>query len=141
MVVITLINQFLLVDLLAGNIALSLASCGVSLVLYVGVGVLAGLFLAPTRTPGNGAKAGAIAGLISAVISVVLGVVIMAIRSAGGGPPPGITPEQMEMMAEQGMNVGQLVLLSGAFGAVCGAAMGAGAAAGGGALLAAIAPD
>jgi hypothetical protein len=141
MVIITLINQFLLLDLFTGNIALSIASCGVSIVLYAGIGALAGLFLAPTRTPGNGAKAGAIAGLISAVISVALGVVIMAVRSAGGGPPPGITPEQMEMMAEQGMNVGQLVLLSGTVGAVCGAALGAGAAAGGGAILAGVKPD
>ena len=141
MVVITLINQFLLLDFLAGNIVLSLVSCGVSVVLYAGVGVLAGLFLAPTRTPGNGAKAGAIAGLISAVVSVVLGVVIMAIRSASGGPLPGLTPEQMDMLAEQGRNVGQLVLISGTVGAVCGAAIGAGAAAGGGAILAAVKPD
>jgi hypothetical protein len=141
MVIITLINQFLLLEAVAGNIALTLVSCGVSVVLYAGVGVLAGLFLAPTRTPGNGAKAGAIAGLISAVISVVLGVAIMAIRTAGGGPIPGITPEQMEMLAEQGRDVGQLVILSGAAGAVCGAAIGAGAAAGGGAILAGIKPD
>jgi hypothetical protein len=141
MVLITLINQFLLLDLLAGNIALTLVSCGVSVVLYAAIGALAGLFLSPTRTPGDGAKAGAIAGLISAVISVALGVGIMAIRSAGGGPPPGITPEQMEMLAEQGTNVGQLVLLSGTVGAVCGAAIGAGAAAGGGAILAAVKPD
>lgn len=141
MVVITLINQFLLLNLFAGNIVLSLVSCGISLVLYAGIGALAGLFLAPTRTPGNGAKAGAIAGLISAVVSVALGVVIMAVRSAGGGPLPGVTPEQMEMLVEQGMNVGLLVLLSGTVGAVCGAAMGAGAAAGGGAILAAVKPD
>jgi hypothetical protein len=141
MVVITLINQFLLLDLFAGNMVLSLVSCGVSVVLYAGVGALAAFFLPPTRTPGNGAKAGAIAGLISAVISVALGVAILAIRTAGGGPIPGMSPEQMEMMAEQGMNVGLLVLLSGSLGAVCGAAMGAGAAAGGGAILAAVAPD
>lgn len=141
MVVITLINQFLLLSQFAGNIVLSLLSCGVSVVLYACIGVLAGLFLTPTRTPGNGAKAGAIAGLISAVVSVALGVVILALRSAGGGPLPGVTPEQMEMLTEQGMNVGLLVLLSGTVGAVCGAAMGAGAAAGGGAILAAVKPD
>jgi hypothetical protein len=141
MVVITLINQFVLLNVFAGNTILSLVSCGVSVVLYAGIGVLAGFFLAPTRTPGNGAKAGAIAGLISAVVSVVLGIAIMAVRSAGGGPLPGLTPEQMEMMAEQGINAGRLVLLSGGVGAVCGAAMGAGAAAGGGAILAAIKPD
>jgi hypothetical protein len=141
MVVITLINQFVLLNVFAGNTVLSLVSCGVSVVLYAGIGVLAGFFLAPTRTPGNGAKAGAIAGLISAVVSVVLGIAIMAVRAAGGGPLPGLTPEQMEMMSEQGINAGRLVLLSGGVGAVCGAAMGAGAAAGGGAILAAIKPD
>jgi hypothetical protein len=141
MVVVTLINQFLLLEWITGNIALTFASCGVSLAFYAGAGVLAGLFLAPPRAPGNGAKAGAIAGLISAIISVVLGVAIMAIRSASGAPIPGTTPEQMEMMAEQGINAGQLVLLSGAVGAVCGAALGAGAAAGGGAIIAAIKPD
>ena len=36
-----LINQFLLLELVAGNIALSLVSCGVSVVLYAGIGVLA----------------------------------------------------------------------------------------------------
>ena len=141
MVAITLINQFVLSSIFAGNMALSLASCGFSVVLYAGIGVLAGLFLEPTRTPGNGAKAGALAGLISAVVSVGLGIAIMAIRMAGGGDIPGVTPEQMDMMAEQGINVGLIVLLSGTFGAVCGAAMGAGAAAAGGAVLAAAKPD
>ena len=141
MVAITLINQFVLLSLITGNMALSLASCGISVVLYAGIGVLAGLFLAPTRTPGNGAKAGALAGLISAVVSVALGFAIMAIRMAGGGDIPGVTPEQMEMMAEQGINAGLIFLLSGTFGAVCGAAIGAGAAAAGGAVLAAVKPD
>jgi hypothetical protein len=141
MVAITLINQFVLLDVFTGNTALSLASCGVSIVLYAGIGVLAGLFLTPTRTPGNGAKAGALAGLISAVISVGLGIAIMAIRMAGGGDIPGVSPEQMEMMAEQGINAGLIFLLSGTFGAVCGAVMGAGAAAAGGAVLAAVKPD
>ena len=141
LVAVTLLNQFLLIDAMAGNMVLSLASCGISLVLYVGIGALAGRFLAPTRTPGNGAKAGAIAGLISAVISVALGVVLMALRVSSGNPLPGITEEQMEMLAEQGMNMGQLMLLSSTVGAVCGAAMGAGAAAAGGAVLAAIDPD
>ena len=141
MVLISLINQLLLAELFAARPALSFASCGVSVVLYVGVGVLAGIFLSPPRTAGDGAKAGLIAGLISAVISVGLGVVIMVIRTRSGAPLPGVTPEQLQMMEEQGMNLGRLTLLSGTIGAVCGAGIGAGAAAGGGALLAAIKPD
>mgnify|MGYP003702631097 CR=1 FL=1 len=88
-----------------------------------------------------GAKAGALAGLISAVISVGLGIAILVIRMAGGGDIPGLSPEQMEMMAEQGINAGLIFLISGTFGAVCGAAIGAGAAAAGGAVLAAVKPD
>ena len=70
MVIVSLVNQLLLADVFAGQHLLSFASCGVSIVLYLGIGVLAGLFLAPPRTAGDGAKAGALAGLIAAVVSV-----------------------------------------------------------------------
>jgi len=50
-------------------------SAGVSLLMYAGIGVLAGFFLAPPRTPGKGAGAGAIAGLVSGVIAGVVGIV------------------------------------------------------------------
>ena len=141
MVAISLINQLLLAELYAKQPVLSFASCGVSLVLYVGIGVLAGLFLPAPRTDGNGAKAGLIAGGISAFISVLLGVVILLIRTNSGAPLPGVTPEQLEMIEEQGINLGLITLISGSVGAICGAGLGAGAAAGGGALLAAIKPD
>jgi len=141
MVVISLINQLLLAELFAAQPLLSIGSCGLSVVLYVGIGMLAGIFLAPPRTAGNGAKAGLIAGLISAVVSVGLGVLIMVIRTNSGAPLPGVTPEQLQMLEEQGMNLGLITLISGTVGAVCGAGLGAGAAAGGGALLAAIKPD
>jgi hypothetical protein len=141
MVVISLINQLLLAELFAAQPMLSLASCGVSVVLYVGIGVLAAFFLPAPRSAGDGAKAGLIAGLISAVVSVLLGVVILVIRTRSGAPLPGVTPEQLEMMEQQGMNLGLITLISGSVGAVCGAGLGAGAAAAGGALLAAIKPD
>jgi len=141
MVVISLINQLLLVEIYAKQPILSFASCGVSVVLYVGIGVLAGLFLPAPRKAGDGAKAGLIAGLISAVVSVLLGVLIMFIRTQSGAPLPGVTPEQLEMIEESGINMGLITLISGSVGAICGAGIGAGAAAGGGALLAAIKPD
>jgi hypothetical protein len=141
MVIVSLVNQFLLAELFAALPLLSLGSCGVSVVLYVCIGVLAGVFLSPPRTAGNGAKAGLIAGLISAVVSVGLGVLIMVIRTNSGAPLPGVTPEQLEMMEQQGMNLGLITLISGTVGAVCGAGLGAGAAAAGGALWAAIKPD
>jgi hypothetical protein len=69
-------------------------SSGVSLLMYAGIGVLAGFFLALPRTPGKGAGAGAIAGLISGVIAGVVGVVILNIQIASGGAVPGLSPEQ-----------------------------------------------
>lgn len=141
MVAISLINQLLLAGIYARQPILSFASCGLSIVLYVGVGVLAGLFLSPPRKAGDGAKAGLIAGAISALVSVLLGVLIMVIRTSSGAPLPGVTPEQLEMIEESGINMGLITLISGSVGAVCGAGLGAGAAAGGGALMAAIKPD
>jgi len=141
MAVISLINQLLLAELFAAQPLLAVAGCGVSVVLYVGIGVLAAIFLAPPRTAGNGAKAGLLAGLISAIVSVGLGMLIMVIRTNSGAPLPGVTPEQLQMLEEQGMKLSLITLIAGTVGAVCGASLGAGAAAGGGALLAAIKPD
>ena len=86
MLIISVVNQLLLADVFASQPLLSFASCGVSIVLYLGVGVLAGLFLEPPRTAGDGAKAGAIAGLIAAIVSVTIGVLILAIRTSSGAP-------------------------------------------------------
>jgi hypothetical protein len=141
MVAVSLVNQLLLAEVFAGQPLLSIASCGVSIVLYLGIGVLAGVFLSPPRTAGDGAKAGAIAGLIAAIVSVAIGVVILAIRTSSGAPLPGVTPEQLEMIEESGVNFGLITLISGSVGAVCGAALGAGAAAAGGAVFSALKPD
>jgi hypothetical protein len=141
MLVITFLNQFVVLPMSQGSQVIVFAVCGLNLVIYAGIGVLAGLFLAPPRTAGKGAQAGAIAGLISGVISVVVGIAIMGIRMASGGDIPGVTPEQMQQMAESGMNAGTIMLISGTFGAVCGMSIGAGTAAGGGAVFSALKPD
>ncbi len=98
--------------------------CGVSIMVYVGIGALAGLFLIPPRTPGKGAGAGAIAGLIGSGINGVVSFIIKIIRLSRGLDMAGVNP--------------QVFLL---LGIVCGLAVGAGAAAVGGAILAAIKPD
>ena len=64
MLMTTLINQFLPIS---GGLVYAI--CGVNMLIYAGIGVLAGFFLASPRTPGKGAGAGAIAGLISGGIS------------------------------------------------------------------------
>jgi len=132
LLVITAINNLLPIS---GNLVYVM--CGISMLIYAGIGVLAGLFLAAPRTPGKGAGAGAIAGLVSGVINGVIGFVIISIRLAQGLGYPGLDPQQMQQMNEMGMNL-QLLAIPGA---VCGAAIGAGMAAIGGAIFAAVKAD
>ena len=123
---------------------LTWVSMGVSLLLYAGIGVLAGLFLVPRRTPGKGAGAGAIAGLISGVVAGVAGLVILYVQMAGGGAIPGLNPEQaqqLEQLAEQGMDAKTVVALSSIPSLICVMGIGTGLAAIGGAILAAVKPD
>jgi hypothetical protein len=118
-------------------------SSGVSLLMYAGIGVLAGFFLALPRTPGKGAGAGAIAGLISGVIAGVVGVVILNIQVASGGAVPGLSPEQMQgiqQLTESGMDPAMFALLT-IPSVVCVMGIGSGLAAIGGAIFAALKPD
>jgi hypothetical protein len=138
MVVWTVIGRFL-----PASGVLMWVSSGVSLLLYAGIGVLAGFFLSPPRKPGKGAGAGALAGLVSGVIAGAVGTVILAVQMAGGGDIPGLNPQQMQQMRqliEGGMDPGTFALLA-LPGVVCVMAIGAGLAAIGGAILAAIRPD
>ena len=111
-------------------------SCGVSSLLYTGIGVLAGFFLAPPRTAGKGAGAGAIAGLISSAVSGVVSYIIIrtlfvrAIRLARGLDYPGLTTEQMQQLAASGMDPKLFAIP----GVICSIAIGAGLAAIGGAI-------
>jgi hypothetical protein len=132
LLVVTVINQFLP---LAGG--LTYVMCGISALIYVGIGVLAGFFLVPPRTAGKGAGAGAIAGLISGAINGVVGFVIISIRLARGLGYPGLDPQQMQQLTEMGMDP-QLFAIPGV---ICGMVIGAGAAAIGGAIFAAVKPD
>ena len=111
--------------------------CGVSALTYVGIGVLAGLFLVPPRTPGKGAGAGAIAGLIGSGINGAIGWGVTAFRLSRGLGMAGVDPQQMQQLLDAGYNP-QMFLLPGV---VCGLFIGAGAAALGGAVLAAVKPD
>jgi len=125
-----LVNHLLLT--IGGNMALSLTICGVTTLLYAGIGALAGFFVAPPRTAGKGAAAGAIAGLIGGAISVTVGVILILT-----GVSKALDPQQMQQLAELGMNPALITLPS----AVCGMGAGSGAAAAGGAILAAVRSD
>jgi hypothetical protein len=111
--------------------------CGLGIMIYVGIGTLAGLFLIPPRTPGKGAGAGAIAGLIGSGVNGTASLIITFIRLSHGLGMAGVTPQQMQQLLDAGYNP-QAFLLPGI---VCGLAIGASAAAVGGAVLAAVKPD
>jgi hypothetical protein len=109
--------------------------------LYLGIGVLAGLLLASPRTSGKGATAGAVAGLIAGGGGSILGAVIMIIQISSTGTIPGLNPEQAQMLAESNMDPTLLSSIS----AVCGVGiallLGAGLGAAGGAISAALKGD
>ena len=130
MVIISILNNLVLADVT--NTTLTIVMCGVSTLLYAGIGVLAGFFLAPPRTTSRGAGAAAIAGLISGIISSAVGITLILT-----GVSKALDPQQMEQLAELGMNPTLFAIP----GAVCGLGIGVGAAAIGGAILAAIKPD
>jgi hypothetical protein len=115
-------------------------SSGVSLLMYAGIGVLAGVLLSPPRAPGKGAGAGAIAGLMTGLIAGGVGIAILMVQISSGGNAPGMTPQQMaqiRQVSESGIPLAVLLAPS----AVCIMAMGSGLAAIGGAILSAVKPD
>jgi hypothetical protein len=115
-------------------------SSAVSLLLYAGTGVLAGVFVSPPRAPGKGAGAGAIAGLMTGLIAGGVGIAILIVQISSGGKVPAMTAEQMAQIRqvnESGIPLAVLLAPS----AVCIMAIGSGLAAIGGAILAAVKPD
>jgi hypothetical protein len=129
MLVMSLVNHLLPI---AGNTVLTLAICGIDLAIYAGIGALAGIFLPPPRSPGKGAGAGAIAGLISGMVVGVVGF-IMVVTGVSTIP----SSPQMQQAIEPGLDPMTTVVI----GAVCNPLLGAGMAAIGGAILAAVRPD
>lgn len=137
LVVMTLLNQFLLLPM---SQTFTYISCVIDLLIYVGIGALAGFFLAPPRTPGKGAGAGAIAGLIGGTVSGLVGTAILLSQVASGKGIPGVDPQQMQLLTESGLDPTMLAI-PGTIGALCGMALGAGVAAIGGAIFAAVKTD
>jgi hypothetical protein len=81
-----------------------------SLVAYVGIGVLAAYWMAPPRTAGSGAGAGAVATAIAALIAGIIGLIINGIYFAITGSSQfeqafaDLPPEQLQMMSEMGID-------------------------------------
>ena len=94
----------------------------IRLLVYAGIGVLAGFFLTPPRTAGTGAGAGAIAGAIGGLISGIVSMIAAVVQGAVGVASGALDPEMLRLFTEFGADIDPetLALLTGA-----GAGMGA----------------
>lgn len=142
----------LVVTLLSQIPYLSCVCCGLTWLVYGGIGVLAGYFMTPPRAAGPGAGAGAIAGLVSGAVGGLVWIIILVVQLAVGGTGEimsAIDPEVMRQLIELGIDPDMFATFSGvggvaiAGGMCCltGLAMGAGMGAVGGAIFAAVKPE
>lgn len=77
-----------------------------SLVVFVGVGVLAANWMPPPRTAGSGASNGAVAGVLAALVAGVINIVILAAYGAitGGSQLSQIPPDQLQTLIDAGID-------------------------------------
>jgi len=131
---------------------LSCACCGITLLAYAGIGVLAGLFVQPPRTGGAGAGAGAIAGLISGLVAAIVWSIVMAIGVASGGTGnilSQLDPQTLRQLSELGLDPRVFAIFSGVGGVALRSGMccafslawGAGVAALGGLVFCSVKPE
>jgi len=103
--------------------------CGcLNILVYVGIGVLAGFYLSPPRTAGAGAGAGALAGLISGAVGGLASGIIALIRGSVMAPRDilsSIPPEQMRQLRDLGFDPGQFAQMFGQGGGAAFGALGA----------------
>jgi hypothetical protein len=140
--VVTLLNQIRIPGI-------SCVCCPLTLLVYAGIGVLAGYYLVPPRTPGAGAGAGAIAGLVSGAVGGIIWIIALAIQMAtmdAADIMSNIPPETLQQLIELGVDPEMFASFSGVggvalTGGMCcltGLAVGAGLGAIGGAIFSSI---
>jgi hypothetical protein len=119
----TLLLSMLVNQLVPLSDTLIYALCGLNMLLYIGIGVLAGLFVATPRTlsavgaarsAAAGAVAGAIAGAISGVATGGLALALLLIRQRTGWLLPQVEPWRLQQIAAIGLR-SQLWAVAGAF--------------------------
>ncbi len=97
-----------------------------NLLAYVGIGVLAAMWMAPPRTGGSGAKNGAVAavvaGLVAGLVAIVLNTAYFAISGGTSQVAQALAdlpPEQLEALRQAGIDEALLASL-GSIGGVIG---------------------
>jgi hypothetical protein len=120
--ILVLLN--LIPSLIQAVSVLGCACCGIELLAYAGIGVLAGSFLSPPRNTGAGAGAGAIAGVISGVGAGIMTIITAAGRMAFTGMQSAIDPIQARQLMDAGIDPQMLAVFAGwggvfLFGSLC----------------------
>jgi hypothetical protein len=141
----------IVLDLLGLVPVLGCVSMPLQLLAYIGIGVLAGIWLAPRREGGRAAGQGAIAGLIAAAIGGVVSIALAPVTLALSGGPQAILSqlpaESLEALRGAGIDPNTIINSGTTAGltAICcvpvGLLLGAGLGALGGVILAGIKPE
>jgi len=81
------------------------------LLAYVGIGVLAALWMKPPRTAGSGATNGAMAAVATALIAGLINILVMAIYAGitGASQLSQLPPEQLQLLMDAGIDPAVLV--------------------------------
>jgi hypothetical protein len=138
-------------DLLGLVPVLGCVSMPLQLLAYLGIGMLAGFWLAPRREGGRAAGQGAIAGLIMAAIGGVVSIALAPVSLALSGGPQAILrqlpPESLQALQTAGIDPRAIINAGTTAGltAICcvpvGLLLGAGLGALGGLILAGVKPE
>ena len=143
--------MLVVLDLLGLVPVLGCLSLPLQLLGYIGIGILAGFWLAPRREGGRAAGQGAVAGLIAAAISGIVSVVLAAVSLALSGGSQAILSqlptESLDALKSAGIDPNAVINPGTTAGltAICcvpvGLLLGAGLGALGGLILAGIKPE
>ncbi len=100
-----------------------LVACGLELLVYIGIGVLAAYWLLPPRLPGPAAGQGALAAVVAALIGGVVNTIILLVQAAVRGPGwimSQIPPETLSQLEQAGADPNMLNTFAGPAGAALG---------------------
>jgi uncharacterized membrane protein YeaQ/YmgE (transglycosylase-associated protein family) len=89
-----------------------LIACGFSLLVYAGVGALAGYWMPPLRTPGTAAGQGALAAVVAGLIGGIVNTILITIQVAVTDSATilsQVPPETLEQLRQAGIDPASLM--------------------------------
>jgi hypothetical protein len=113
-------------DLLGLIPLVGFATCCLGIVAYVGVGLIAGLWMPSPREPGRAAGEGALAAVIAALIGGLANIVILVLQAVALGPDrilSQLSPNTISQLEQLGMDPRMLDTFAGPAGAALGSSI------------------